>query len=126
MIKSISETKSLGYQFLCMVILGLSVFCLLLALVRSRQYIMRYGYSIGNLECACSHYEQKISELDRKIISMSARSKIMEQVETGAWKSESVVVHISNGDVQRYALASGKYADVAAVGNFLEQTKITR
>jgi cell division protein FtsL len=117
-----------NHLFLCMIVSGLVVFCLSLALVYFRQHIMRHGYSIGNLERACFSYEQKISELDREILSMGTRNKIIGRAERGTWKPRSAaVVHVSKNDIQRYALASGKHVDAVVAKNFsLEQTKITR
>ncbi|MDR2720819.1 MAG: hypothetical protein LBB15_00830 [Puniceicoccales bacterium] len=117
MTKNTSKFNS-SCPFLCTAILGLVLFCLSLALVRSRQHIMGRGYSIGNLEHICFSYEQKIAELDRAILAMGARSKIIERAEKGVWKPGSVAVHITRNDIQRYVLASGKHTDAVIAKNF--------
>ncbi|MDR2436053.1 MAG: hypothetical protein LBD33_01935 [Puniceicoccales bacterium] len=102
-----------------MVVSGIIVFCLSLTLVSFRQHVMGHGYSIGNLEHTCFSYEQKIAELDREILSMSAQNKIIGRAENGTWKLRSAaVVRVSRNDVQRYALASGRHADAVVAKNF--------
>ncbi|MDR3273996.1 MAG: hypothetical protein LBS87_01520 [Puniceicoccales bacterium] len=113
-----SRSNFAYHLFLCTVASGLFVFCLAVTMVSFRQHIMKYGYSIGNLEHACSSYGRKISELDRKILSMSARSKVMTHAAKGVWGTESVVVHVSKRDVRSYALNNRRRADVAVAKNF--------
>ncbi|MDR0715447.1 MAG: hypothetical protein LBF25_01545 [Puniceicoccales bacterium] len=118
MIRKTLKTDFTCCLFLCVVALGLSIFCLALALVCSRQHIIKHGYSIGNLEHICFSYGKKISEVDRKILSMSTRSKIMERVEVGEWKLESAVVHVSKRDMQRHALITKRHVGLAVAKNF--------
>jgi hypothetical protein len=80
--------------------------------------MIKYGYSIGTLENACSSDERKIVELDRKILFMSAQSQVMTHATKGVWGTESVVVHVSRRDVQSYTLNNRKHTDVVGAKNF--------
>jgi hypothetical protein len=55
--------------FMCTVASGLFLFCVAVTIISSRQHMIKYEYSIGTLENACSSYERKILELDRKFCS---------------------------------------------------------
>jgi len=104
--------------FMCTVASGLFLFCLAVIIISSKQHMIKYGYSIGTLENACSSYESKIVELDRKFLSMSAQSQVMTHATKGVWGMESVVVHVSRRDIQSYALNNRKHTDVVVAKNF--------
>ncbi|MDE6432423.1 MAG: hypothetical protein K2L13_03445 [Opitutales bacterium] len=98
--------------WLAVVVSTLSVFCLSVALVRSKQHIMQYGYKISQLESSCAAYGVKINELDKEILklNLSITTDIRQD-----WVKNTTVYHVKKRDIQYFALSkkSGKGRAVA-------------
>jgi hypothetical protein len=118
MIRNIHKINYTTGLFLSGVVLGIVVFYLSISLVKSRQHALQDGYLISDLEQRCYSYNQKISELDKRILSMVSRSKITGTSKRETWKAGAKVVCVSKFDVQSYVLAKNGRANATVAKNF--------
>ncbi len=95
------NSKIVVYLCLVLVILSFVAFSLSISLIRSKQHIMQYGYTIGCLEKSCASYQSKIYELDKKILELTDDACLIDK--TQSWVKDVNVHHVRKCDVQYFA-----------------------